>query len=121
VRGAFRAARGEPTEPAPMPTRAHREVMQLLDELLGLVPANSGPMSIVMRSFKTMRPKLMADFARSNPEPVVLWLHQLGRRLSALPVSDMMLTAAPESGDVSRETLHPSGEAAESDAGIPPG
>lgn len=69
---------------APVVTDVHREVIALLDELLGFVPADAGPFGGLTRMLKRLEPALLRDFSKVPPDQVVLFLHQLGHRMLAV-------------------------------------
>jgi hypothetical protein len=70
--------------PAPVITPVHRQVVALLDELLGFVPADAGPFGGLTRMLKRLEPALLRDFAKVPPEQVVAFLHELGHRMLAV-------------------------------------
>lgn len=76
------------TLPAPVApvvvTDVHREVVALLDELLGFVPADAGPFGGLTRMLRRLEPALLRDFAKVPPDQVVMFLHQLGHRMLAV-------------------------------------
>lgn len=67
-----------------LPTAVHAEVIALLDELLGMVPADSGPAGQVMRLLHRVRPVLLQGFARVPADKVAEALHQIGARMLAV-------------------------------------
>lgn len=67
-----------------LPTRVHAEVIDLLDELLGMVPANSGPVGHALKLLHRTRPVLLREFASVPPEKIVEGLHAIGSRMLAV-------------------------------------
>lgn len=72
------------TLPAPAITPVHREVVNLLDELLGAVAPNAGPYAGMIKTFRRLEPMLLRDFAKSSPDQVQQFARYLGARLSAV-------------------------------------
>jgi len=63
-------------------TEVHRQVIELLNELLGLLnDAPSGPLLTLVRLLKRCEPMLLKDFSKVPPEQITMFLHELGRRM----------------------------------------
>lgn len=82
--GTAEAAKVAPA-PVSVPTAAHREVVALLDELLGMVPADgAGPFGGMLKTLRRLEPMLLRDFAKVPEDQVVAFLHHLGHRMLAV-------------------------------------
>jgi len=63
-------------------TDVHRQVVALLDELLGLLgEAPKGPLLTLVRLLRHVEPTLLKDFAKVPPDQIQLFLNELGRKL----------------------------------------
>lgn len=75
-----------PEAAAALPTRVHEEVIELLDELLSLVPPAAGPLGHALTLVKRLRPVLLREFATVPPEKIIEGLHAIGSRMLAVGV-----------------------------------
>lgn len=78
------------------PTEVHRQVIALLHDLLSLVKGqDAGPFGGMLRMLQRLEPMLLRDFAEVPEEPIVEFLHQLGRRMLAVGVPTAASREAP--------------------------
>lgn len=63
------------------PTPVHVAAVELLHELLAMVPSDAQPFSGIVRNMRHLEPLLLRDFAKVPPENVALWLHELGAKM----------------------------------------
>lgn len=63
------------------PTAVHRAAVELLDELLNLVPHDAQPFGSIIKNLRRLEPMLLRDFAKVPEENVALFLHELGQRM----------------------------------------
>jgi hypothetical protein len=83
--GAAAEERTRQVTPAPQITSTHREVVELLDELLGMVTSSAdGTYAALIRNFRRLEPLLLRDFAKSDPQQVAAFAHFIGNRLLAI-------------------------------------
>lgn len=70
--------------PRPQPSLVHRQVVELLDELLGLIGPGDGMTGRLLKSLRRMEPHLMEDFSTVNEAALVEFMHRLGARMTAV-------------------------------------
>lgn len=78
---------GTDVEPAHghQPTEVHRQVVELLDDLLRFVPAGgAGPGPMLLRTLRAAEPMLLSDLAKVPEEALVDFLHSLGDRFRSI-------------------------------------
>lgn len=82
--GAGAEARTAAITPPAAVTAVHREVVGLLDELLGQVGSSAGAYSGLLRTFRHLEPALLRDFAKADPAQVIAFARYIGQRLLAV-------------------------------------
>lgn len=96
---AVAAQDGRPPAEIVAPTDVHRQVVELLDEMLGMIPSATGPAGTLLRTLRAAEPLLLADFAKVPAEALVEFLHGLGDRFKSIgapgerPVADQSQSA----------------------------
>ncbi|HEY2300520.1 MAG TPA: hypothetical protein VGH66_01425 [Acidimicrobiales bacterium] len=68
----------------PQPSLVHRQVVELLDELLSLIGPADGMTGKLLKSLRRMEPHLMDDFSTVNEAALIEFMHRLGGRMLAV-------------------------------------
>lgn len=100
AKGAAQVAEASDVEILPPgATYVHEQAIELLDELLSIVPSDAGISGKLVTALRRAKPMLLRDFAKVPPDQIILFCHELAARMRRIGEPPIEAGAAADARD----------------------